>query len=255
MLMKKPNNFTTTKNQIGMTLLEYNNLRRFSCGISCIVFQYSFWQQNKHKKLGIHFTLMKPELKQIFEKERIGMIFNKLQLPYKDVEFSALKPTRTADNPTMFKQVINNLPKMLDKPIILNLHSEIGEQANLCACYMTEQLLKITKGKSTNGVALNQVSTDFSESNAIEDLLSADFLTIFGINTVYATDYRKAFVNNLYEYAKLNNKPIIISNNVELKLPQFKVINLRLSDKQKNVQELITEIFGTEENPKIPEIN
>lgn len=253
--MKKPNHFTTQTNAIGMTLLEYTNLKRFSCGSSCLIFQYKFWQENKHKKLGIHFTLMKPELKEIFEKERIGMIFNKLQLPYKDVEFSALKPTRTADNPKLFKQVINNLPKMLDKPIILNLHSEIGEQANLCACYITEQLIKTHKGKSTNGIALNQVSTDFSESNAIEDLLSADFLTIFGINTVYATDYRKAFVNNLYEYAKLNNKPIIISNNVELKLPQFKVINLRLSDKQKNVQELITEIFGTEENPKIPEIN
>ena len=246
----KPNHFSTTVNSLGMTLLEYNNLRRFSCGISCLIFQYKFWQENKHKKLGIHFTLMKPELKHIFEKEKIGVIFNKINLPYKDVEFSALKPTRIADNPKLFKQVINNLPKMLDKPIILNLHSEIGEQANLCACYMTEQLLKTAKGKSTNGIALNQVSTDFSESNAIEDLLSADFLTIFGINTVYATDYRKAFVNNLYEYAKLTNKPIIISNNVELKLPQFKVINLRLSDKQKNVQELITEIFGTEENPK-----
>lgn len=198
---------------------------------------------------------MKPELRQIFEKEKIGMIFNKISLPYKGVELATLKPTRVADNQTMFKQVINNLPKIIAKPVILNIYSEIGEQANQCACYITEQLMKTNKGRSTNGIAINSISTDFSETNSIEELLSGDFLTIFGINTIYATDYRKAFVSNLYEYAKLNNKPIIISNNVELKLPQFKVINLRLTDKQKNVQELITEIFGTEENPKIPEIN
>ena len=248
--MKKPNHFTTTKNQIGMTLLEYTNLKRFSCGSSCLIFQYKFWQENKHKKLGIHFSLMKPELRLIFEKEKIGMIFNKISLPHKDVELSILKPTRTGDNQTMFKQVINNLPKIIAKPVILNIYSEIGEQANQCACYITEQLMKTNKGRSTNGIAINSISTDFSETNSIEELLSGDFLTIFGINTIYATDYRKAFVSNLYEYAKLHNKPIIISSNVELKLPQFKVINLRLSDKQKNVQELITEIFGTEENPK-----
>lgn len=248
--MKKPNHFATTTNAIGLTLLEYNNLKRFSCGISGIIFQYNFLKQNQAKKLGVHFTLMKDELSQIYKKETIGMIFNKISLPHKDVELSTLKPTRTGDNQTMFKQVINNLPKIIAKPVILNIYSEIGEQANQCACYITEQLMKITKGRSTNGIAINSISTDFSETNSIEELLSGDFLTIFGINTIYATDYRKAFVSNLYEYAKLHNKPIIISSNVELKLPQFKVINLRLSDKQKNVQELITEIFGTEENPK-----
>ena len=246
----KPNHFTTQTNSVGMTLLEYNNLKRFSCGISCIVFQYTFWKQNQHKKLGIHFSLMKPELRLIFEKEKIGMIFNKISLPYKGVELATLKPTRTGDNQTMFKQVINNLPKIIAKPVILNIYSEIGEQANQCACYITEQLMKSNKGQSTNGIAINSISTDFSETNSIEELLSGDFLTIFGINTIYATDYRKAFVSNLYEYAKLHNKPIIISSNVELKLPQFKVINLRLTDKQKTAHELVAEIFGTVDAPK-----
>ena len=242
----KPNNyFSTQQNRIGMTLLEYANLKKFSCGRTSVVYLYTFWQQNQHKKLGIHFSLMKPELRQIFEKEKIGMLFNKLNLPHKEVELSTLKPTRTGDNQTMFKQVINNLPKIIAKPVILNIYSEIGEQANQCACYITEQLMKISKGQSTNGVAINSISTDFSETNSIEELLSGDFLTIFGINTIYATDYRKAFVSNLYEYAKLHNKPIIVSSNVELKLPQFKVINLRLTDKQKTAHELVAEIFGT----------
>ena len=178
------------------------------------------------------------------------MIFNKISLPHKDVELSTLKPTRTGDNQTMFKQVINNLPKIINKPVILNIYSEIGEQANQCACYITEQLMKTNKGQSSNGIAINSISTDFSETNSIEELLSGDFLTIFGINTIYATDYRKAFVSNLYEYAKLHNKPIIISSNVELKLPQFKVINLRLTDKQKTAHELVAEIFGTVDAPK-----
>ena len=248
--MKINNHFSIQQNRIGMTLLEYNNLRRFSCGISCLVFQYSFWQQNQAKKLGIHFSLMKPELRLIFEKEKIGMIFNKISLPYKGVELTALKPTRVADNQTMFKQVISNLPKIIAKPVILNIYSELGEQANQCACYITEQLMKISKGQSTNGIAINSISTDFSETNSIEELLSGDFLTIFGINTIYATDYRKAFVSNLYEYAKLHNKPIITSSNVELKMPQFKVINIRLTDKQKTAHELVAEIFDTVDAPK-----
>ncbi len=174
----KPSHFTTQTNSLGMTLLEYNNLKRFSCGVCCIVFQYTFWQENQHKKLGIHFSLMKPELRLIFEKEKIYMIFNKISLPHKDVELSTLKPTRTGDNQTMFKQVINNLSKIIAKPVILNIYSEIGEQANQCACYITEQLMKINKGQSTNGVAINSISTDFSETNSIEELLSGDFLTI-----------------------------------------------------------------------------
>ena len=35
---------------------------------------------------------MKPELRLIFEKEKIGMIFNKISLPHKDVELSTLNP-------------------------------------------------------------------------------------------------------------------------------------------------------------------
>ena len=165
----KPNHFTTQTNSLGLTLLEYTNLKRFSCGISCIVFQYSFWKENQAKKLGIHFSLMKPELRLIFEKEKIGMLFNRLNLPHKDVELSTLRPTRTGDNQTMFKQVINNLPKIINKPVILNIYSEIKEQANQCACYITEQLMKSNKGRSTNGIAINSISTDFSETNSIEE--------------------------------------------------------------------------------------
>ena len=94
----KPNHFTTQTNSLGMTLLEYNNLKRFSCGISCVAYQYIFWKENQAKKLGVHFTLMKDELSQIYKKEQIGMLFNRISLPHIGVELSHLHFTKTGDN-------------------------------------------------------------------------------------------------------------------------------------------------------------
>ena len=248
--MKKSSHFTTTKNSLGMTLLEYNNLRRFSCGISCIVFQYSFWQQNQAKKLGVHFTLMKDELSQIYKKEQIGMLFNKISLPHIGVELSHLHFTKTGDNAKLSKQVLNNLPSMIGKPVILNFYSEIGEGANLAATYVTEQLAKIYKAVTTNGVELNKLSVDFNNQTGLDELVSKDFLTIFALNSIFTTEHRVSYMENLYTLAKLKKVPIITSSVSELKLPQFKVINLRLTDKQKTAHELVAEIFGTVDAPK-----
>ena len=128
--MKKPNHFTTQTNAIGLTLLEYTNLKKFSCGTQGIIFQYNFLKQNQAKKLGVHFTLMKDELSQIYKKEIIGMLFNRISLPHIGVELSQLHFTKTGDNAKLSKQVLNNLPSMIGKPVILNFYSEIGEGAN-----------------------------------------------------------------------------------------------------------------------------
>ena len=246
----KPNHFATTKNSLGMTLLEYNNLRRFSCGISCLVFQYSFWQENQAKKLGVHFTLMKDELSQIYKKEKIGMLFNKISLPHIGVELSQLHFTKTGDNAKLSKQVLNNLPSMRGKPVILNFYSEIGEGANLAAAYVTEQLAKIYKAVTTNGIELNKLSVDFNNQTGLDELVSKDFLTIFALNSIFTTEHRVSYMENLYTLAKLKKVPIITSSLTELKMPQFKVINIRLTDKQKTAHELIAEIFGTVDSPK-----
>ena len=248
--MKKVSHFTTTKNSLGMTLLEYNNLRRFSCGISCLVFQYTFWQQNQAKKLGVHFTLMKDELSQIYKKGQIGMLFNKISLPHIGVELSHLHFTKTGDNAKLSKQVLNNLPSMIGKPVILNFYSEIGEGANLAAAYVTEQLVKMYKAVTTNGVELNKLSVDFNNQTGLDELVSKDFLTIFALNSIFTTEHRVSYMENLYTLAKLKKVPIITSSISELKLPQFKVINLRLTDKQKTAHELVAEIFGTVDAPK-----
>ena len=248
--MKKTNHFTTTTNSLGMTLLEYNNLRRFSCGISCIVFQYSFWQQNQTKKLGVHFTLMKDELSQIYKKETIPVLFNRISLPHIGVELSHLHFTKTGDNAKLSKQVLNNLPSMIGKPVILNFYSEIGEGANLAATYVTEQLAKIYKAVTTNGIELNKLSVDFNNQTGLDELVSKDFLTIFALNSIFTTEHRVSYMENLYTLAKLKKVPIIASSITELKMPQFKVINLKLTDKQKTAHELVAEIFGTVDAPK-----
>ena len=263
--MKKPNHFATTTNAIGLTLLEYTNLKKFSCGISGIIFQYNFLKQNQAKKLGVHFTLMKDELSQIYKKEQIGMLFNKVNIPHIGVELSQLKFSKITakkgiettvinlpkeDNVTLAKRVISQLPLMIGRAVIVNFYSEIGESANLAASYVTEQLAKTYKAVTTNGIELNKLSVDFNNQTGLEELVSKDFLTIFALNSVFSTEHRASYMENLYTLAKLKKVPIITSSNSELRLPQFHVINLKLTDKQKTAHELVAEIFGTVDAPK-----
>ena len=139
---------------------------------------------------------------------------------------------------------------MIGKPVILNFYSEIGEGANLATAYVTEQLAKTYKAATTNGIELNKLSVDFNNQSGLDELVNKDFLTIFALNSIFTTEHRVSYMENLYTLAKLKKVPIITSSVSELKLPQFKVINLRLTDKQKTAHELVAEIFGTVDAPK-----
>lgn len=235
------NQFNQTKNKHNISLKDYSLIKKYVSTESCIKQAFIDLTQND---INIHRQLIREDLSNIFKKEVVGMLFARTHLPYKDVKIEDLTPTKSGDNQKLFKQVMNNLPNMIGKPVILNFYSEIAEQATQASVYVTEQLMTSYKAITTNGIELNKKSVDFDDSTALDDLLSKDFLTIFSLNSVFITDFRKQFLDNLFTLAKLQNKPIITSSNVELKLPQFKVINLRLTDKKLNASQVIDEIFG-----------
>ena len=177
-------------------------------------------------------------------------IFNKIQAPFKDVALTDLHITNSGDNLKKGKEVIKHIDNLIGKGYIINAYSDVGEQSAMFATYLTELLIKKYKGKTITGLTINSKSVDFNDTNAINDFLSTDFLTIFNIQSVFVTDFRQNFLDNLFTQAKLDRKPLIISSKTEMKSKEYKVINIKLSEKYKNEMELIEML-----SDKVPEIN
>lgn len=235
-------NFQTQKNTIDILLQDYQLLKKYIIGSEAILTSYDLL---KNHNISIHRQLIRDDIKKIYEKEKLGQMIFTTKLPHKGVELSDLKPTKTGDNIKQCKSIITNINKIIGRGVILNLYSEVGEQANMAGSHITELLLKSHKGITTNGIEINQRSTDFND-NPIEEFLKKDFLTIFSVDSVFATDYRKQFMLGLYEKAKLDNIPIIVTSKKKMEMKGYHVINVRLTDMKKNEQELIKEIFYSE---------
>ena len=195
-------------------------------------------------KIKIHDLLDKQILIDILNKEEIRVsILNRIQLPYKDIKLDQLHFTKTGTNIKDSKEIIKNISKIKNKPIILNIYSNIGDQALMCSSHITEQLIKEgLNPRLTSGIELNKISVDFESSKDV-DLLDKDFLVINSINSLYATDYRKSYIKNLYEEAKLKKIPIILSSNCELSDVNFKILNIRLTDSKPTHEAVLKEFL------------
>ena len=239
--MKKRTNFQITEfHNLGINLQEYNLIKKFALGSEMTLIIY---KANK-AKIKIHDLLDKQILIDILEKEEIKMsILNKVHLPYKDVKLEDLAFTKSGTNIKDSKEIIKNITKIKGKPIILNIYSNIGDQALMCSSHITEQLIQAgLNPKITSGIELNKISVDFDTSRDV-DLLDKDFLVINSINSLYATDYRKSYIKNLYEEAKLKKIPIILSSNCELSDVNFKILNIRLTDSKPTHEAVLKEFL------------
>ena len=239
--MKQKVNFQITEfHNLGITLQEYNLIKKFALGSEITIRLY------KALKAGIkiHDLLDKEILQNYLTKEEIRLsILNKIQLPYKDVKLEDLAFTKSGTNIKDSKEIIKNITKIKGKPIILNIYSNIGDQALMCASHITEQLIQAgLNPKITSGIELNKISVDFDTSRDV-DLLDKDFLVINSINSLYATDYRKSYIKNLYEEAKLKKIPIILSSNCELSDVNFKILNIRLTDSKPTHEAVLKEFL------------
>ena len=237
----KQNKFTQTEfHSLGITISEYNLIKKFALGSEMTL------RLHKAIKAGIkiHDLLDKEILQKYLTKQEIRMsILNRIQLPYKDIKLEQLHFTKTGSNIKDSNEIIKNITKIKNKPIILNIYSNIGDQALMCSSHITEQLIQSgLNPRITSGIELNKISIDFESSKDV-DLLDKDFLVINSINSLYATDYRKSYIKNLYEEAKLKKIPIILSSNVELINPNFKILNIRLNDLKKTHEEVLKEFL------------
>ena len=172
------------------------------------------------------------------------------KLPFKDVRAEDLHPTKSGKNAQYIKHFINNPETILGKGCVINIHSVIGEEACMLASLLAQKLLQLGKGYITNGVEINKESVDFDGGAKIEDFVKKDFIVIFSIDSVYSTDFRDNFLNNIYDLAKLKNVPIIRVSKKEYKNNTLNVINLKLNDTVKTEEQLMFEFMNKKEEEK-----
>ena len=237
----KQNKFTQTEfHTLKITLAEYNLIKKYSLGSEMTLRLYKALKA----KIKIHDMLNTQTLQKILEKEekRMSLLY-KVNLPYTNVKLEDLAFTKSGTNIKDSKAIMQNIEKIKGKPIILNIYSQIGDQALYCSSLITEKLMSLgLTPRVTSGIELNRISVDFEASKDV-DLLDKDFLVINAINSLYATDYRKDFILKLYEEAKLKKVPIILSSNVELSNHNFKILNIRLTDNKPTYESVLKELL------------
>lgn len=237
----KQNKFTQTEfHSLGITIQDYILLKKFTLGSDQLIRAY----RSVKSKIKLHSILDKDILTTHLKKEIIKVsILHKINLPYKNIKLEDLAFTKSGTNMKDSKSIINNIEKIKGKPFIINCYSPIGDSALKCSSLITEKLLAIgLQPNVTNGIELNALSVDFDSGNST-NLLDKDFLLIDSFNSIYVTEYRKNYVQNLFEQAKLKKIPIILSSNVELINPNFKILNIRLNDEKKSHEEILKEFL------------
>lgn len=239
--MAKPNKFQNTKfHNLSISILEYNLLKKFTLGSVMLIRAYN----SVVKGIKLHQILDKDILQNtITEKEIRLSFFNKVKLPFTNVDRKSLKIGKSGDNHKDTNNILNNLIKLKGKSIILNIHSPIGDEALKATSYIFEELTRQKLvGRATTGIEINKLSVDFDNKMDI-DLLDKDFLLINSFNSIYVTDYRKQFIDNLFEEAKIKKIPIILSNNVELNNQNFKILNCKFLDEKPTHSQVLKEFL------------
>lgn len=236
--MTKRINFQTTEyHNSGITILNYNLLKRYTCGLE------QFQRAYKAVKLGvpIHSILGQPMLINIIKKEEIKMsILDKVYLPYKNVTLEQLKVTKTEENAERVNRILKARENLAGKGLVLHFYSKRGDNALMAASYMVEGLLtQGLKGKVVTGGEINNISVDFTSDK--ENLLDKDFLCILAYNNILSTDFRDKYIETLFTEAKIKRIPVILASATtkELSINGINIINGKFTDKDYTQDELL----------------
>lgn len=166
----------------------------------------------------------------------------KIKTP-KDINISEIIPMGNVKK--KWESISNNIEKIVNKNLILNLHSELGEEAlkggSALALELASKGINVT---TINGYDLNRKITDFDED--LTDIVKhgsklRQVLVIFSYNSIQATDFKTQAMSSFLEYCLANNLSIIITSKDILKndLAKFNHINLKLKDEKKSEAELM----------------
>ena len=182
------------------------------------------------------------------EKEQVNEVklkrFQK-KLPRVNLSFEDIVPM--GNTIKKWQSIYTDITNVLAKGIVINIHSELGEEALKGGSILTEKLGGLAtsdfKINIINGFQLNNLMVDFDTD--ISSLVDGqDLLVIFSINSVQATDFRKEKLASLFDYAKLKKVPIICTSKDEFKQDGINVINCKLKDEVKTESALFDEVFG-----------
>jgi len=252
-----PNYFQTTKNKIGMTLVEYNTLKRYFSGIPSIKWAYEEYL----KGVNLQELIRTKDYQIIHDKiilPKGGNLLLSKSLPREPIkENIKLKP-----NPIMFKDkkytskqfwesLLNNSDKLLNKGYIFNLYSQIGEQGLLAGSVLLNTLVKDNKTntklnyKLTTGAKLDYDFKDFNDyDSSVSKLAKVDILTIFSYNTLSSSDFNKAKFESLLDECSIKNNLVILTSKKELKIKDREIINIGFTDTIKKETDLLNDLFG-----------
>jgi len=229
--------FQSTTNRIGMTLVDYNVLKKYSSGVSMIKYLYE-----KHQKgITLLDTLYndKDLNKTIYTQG--GILTKKLPRENNIEDIKAMTKHKKK-----WENVVNNIQNIKGKGIILNCYSNIGEQSLMATSYLTKCLKETSKINHISGVEFNEMLRDLSDSdNRVSNIIGRnEVLIIFSQNSIGNSDWLKQNWNDLLELAFEKNVPIILSSKKELKITGKDVVNIGFTDEVKNESQLIEEIFS-----------
>jgi len=229
-------NWGTTKNSIGITLQQGSLLKKYISGIPAIRLAYI----ELRKGTDFFDILYSQKVSDLYKKEK--MMLN-TRLPYKGVtEVKVLNKYSDTWN-----KAFNKIANIKNQGLILNIFSTIGEEAIKAGCMVIEELQRQgMKPVTINGVELNTRFTDFEGGEAGETakLFNKDFLAIFSVNSVAATEFKQKALTDVYTLGKLQSKPIIVTSKQPMAIDGFRVINIGFEDYVKTEVELIKDIFG-----------
>ena len=218
---------------LGISYVTYTLICKYLCGTRCIEAVYKALL----KGYSFHFLLDKEGLQRCIEKEEVGMLFNKVKLPYKNVDIKDLKPKKSPEFTEFMTEI---LPKIKNESVVINFYSKVGDQAQQAVCYCVEELMKDKVSITvTSGMEINRLSVDFKSDIS---LLTKDILVINCVNSVNGTDWKQEFLDNLFLEAKLNNIPVITSGVSPLKIEECNVLNFELVDAAKSQAQILKKL-------------
>jgi len=253
------NYFLTQKNSIGMTLVEYNSLKKYFSGVTSLRWAYQEYLKGKSiQDLVRNKEFQKLHHKILLPKE--GTLILKKSLPREPIKESLkLKP-----NPIMFKDkkytakqfwesLLKNTDKLLNKGYIFNLYSNIGEQGLLAGSVLTNTIVEENrrtiqnklKYKITTGAKLDYDFKDFNDyDSSVSKLANTDVLVIFSYNTLSSSDFNKAKFESLLDECAIKNNLVILTSKKELKIKDRQIINIGFTDSIKKETDLLSDLFG-----------
>ena len=252
------NYFLTQTNKLGMTLVEYNTLKRYFSGIDSIKYAYQKYLDKVPLQELIRKPLCQLEHHKILVKGD-SLIFSK-NLPREPIKEN-VNPKRGSvvfkekkfSNQNFWEQLLSNSTKLLNKGYIINLYSEIGEQGLIAGSVLLNELKKNYEQQSqdrlkfniTTGAKLDYDFKDFNDyDSSVSKMASNNVVCIFSYNTLSSSDFNKAKFESLLDECFIKNNLVILTSKKELKIQGREVINIAFSDSIKKETELLEQLFG-----------